>query len=256
MSDRTDDFAGRGAFVSGAGGGIGRATVLELARLGAVVTAADLDGAGLAGTKQAAAALGSDVTTVVMDVTDPAQVARAVQQAEDASPLEFLVTAAGVYGTGTIEELSDEAWRRCMEVNAYGVFHACRCVLPGMMRRRSGAIVNMSSLHAQNGQAGAAHYAASKAAVIGFTKSLAREKGSLNIRANCVAPGPIDTPLWRGGKTGDALARMIAQRARTIPLGRIGQPADVAGVIVFLLSPAAAFVTGQVIPIGGGEIMR
>ncbi len=251
-----DEFRGRAALVTGAGGGIGRATVLELARLGAVITAADLDATGLADTRQAAAELGCDVTVAIMDVTDPAQVARVVQRAEDASPLHYLVTAAGVYDAGSIEELSDEAWRRCMAVNADGVFHLCRCVLPGMMRRRSGAIVNMSSLHAQNGQAGAAHYAASKAAVIGFTKSLAREKGSLNIRANCVAPGPIDTPLWRGGKTGDALARIIELRAKTIPLGRIGEPDDVARVIVFLLSSAAAFVTGQVIPIGGGEIMR
>ena len=151
-----DEFRGRAALVTGAGGGIGRATVLELARLGAVITAADLDATGLADTRQAAAELGCDVTVVIMDVTDPAQVARVVQRAEDASPLHYLVTAAGVYDAGAIEELSDEAWRRCMAVNADGVFHLCRCVLPGMMRRRSGAIVNMSSLHAQNGQAGAA----------------------------------------------------------------------------------------------------
>ena len=256
MLDPADEFQGRGAFVTGAGGGIGRATVLELARRGVVVTAADLDAAGLADTRREAAALGRDVATEIMDVTDPAQVARVVERAEAATPLQFLVTAAGVYGTGAVEKLSDAAWRRCMEVNAYGVFHVCRSALPGMVRRRSGAIVNMSSLHAQNGQAGASHYAASKAAVIGFTKSLAREKGGLNIRANCVSPGPIDTKLWRGGKTGDELARVMAQRAAAIPLGRIGQPDDVAGVIVFLLSSAAAFVTGQVIPVGGGEIMR
>jgi len=256
MSDGTDVFKGRGAFVTGGGSGIGRATVLELVRLGAVVTAADIDGAGLAQTKREADALGGGVAAAVMDVTSSSQIALAVQRAEEAVPLNFLVNAAGVYGAGAIEELSDEAWQRCMEVNAYGVFNVCRSVLPGMMRRRSGAIVNMSSLHAQNGQGGAAHYAASKAAVIGFTKSLAREKGGLGIRANCVAPGPIDTPLWRDGMVGDELARRIAWRASTIPLGRIGQVGDVAGVIVFLLSPAAAYVTGQVIPIGGGEIMR
>jgi NAD(P)-dependent dehydrogenase (short-subunit alcohol dehydrogenase family) len=131
----------------------------------------------------------------------------------------------------------------------------CRAVLPGMMERRAGAIVNMSSLHALNGQIGSAHYAASKAAVLGWTRSLAREKGPLGIRVNAVAPGPIDTRFWRGTMTEDDYQTAKAGRVATIPLGRLGQAHEVAETIVFLLGSGAAFITGQVISIGGGEIM-
>jgi 3-oxoacyl-[acyl-carrier protein] reductase len=124
-----------------------------------------------------------------------------------------------------------------------------------MMQRRFGSIVNMSSLHAIRGQAGRAHYAAAKAAVIGLTKSLAREKGALNIRANAVAPGPIDTPLWRAGRRGPGLRRDMRERAHVIPLGRLGEPEEIAEVIAFLLSARSSYITGAVLTADGGEIM-
>lgn len=250
-----EGLKGRQAFVTGAAGGIGRATVLDLVRQGVAVVAADRNADDLSRTVAAAGAPGS-VTACPLDVTDSAAVTAAIAAAEEDGGIDFLVNAAGVFGSYAVESISDDEWTRVFAVNANGVFHTCRAALPGMMRRGSGAIVNMSSLHAQNGQAGAAHYAASKAAVIGFTKSIAREKGPSGIRANCVAPGPIDTSFWRGDKSGEVLASAMRERVRSIPLGRLGDPEDVASVIVFLLSSGAAYVTGQVVPIGGGEIMR
>ena len=165
------------------------------------------------------------------------------------------MNGAGAFFSGPIETLDDETWQRCFAINAFGVFYVCRALLPGMMKRRQGVIVNISSLHAQNGQPNASLYAAAKGAVMAFTKSLAREKASFGIRANMVAPGPIDTPFWRNAMVTDNLDTVIAQRVKTIPLGRLGQPEDVAKVIVFLLSSSSAYMTGQVVTVGGGEIM-
>jgi 3-oxoacyl-[acyl-carrier protein] reductase len=142
-----------------------------------------------------------------------------------------------------------------LAVHLNGTFYTCRAVVPGMVARRSGAVVNMSSLHALRGQANGAHYAAAKGGIIGFTKSLAREVSPHGVRVNAVAPGPIDTPLWRSGATGPALEARKRERAKVIPLGRLGEAAEVAGAVLFLLSPAASYATGQVISVNGGELM-
>ena len=140
-------------------------------------------------------------------------------------------------------------------VHVTGTFNVCRAALPDMIAAKAGAIVNMASLHALRGQAQAAHYAAAKGAIIGFTKSLAREKGPLGIRCNAVAPGPIDTPLWRSWVPADEMDAVAAKRAEVIPLGRLGRAEEVAPMIVFLLGPDASFITGQVIALDGGESM-
>ena len=154
-----------------------------------------------------------------------------------------------------MEDIADEDWARMFAVHVNGTFYTCRAALPGMIAARSGAIVNMSSLHAVRGQANAAHYAAAKGAIIGLTKSIAREKGPLGIRANAVAPGPIDTPLWRGAVPPDEIDAVMAKRSEVIPMGRLGAPAEVAQTIVHLLGPAASYITGQVVTIDGGESM-
>jgi NAD(P)-dependent dehydrogenase (short-subunit alcohol dehydrogenase family) len=217
---------------------------------------ADRDGAGAESIAAGIRAAGGAATAHPLDVTSTAEVTAVVAAVLGSlGRIDHLVNAAGVYGKGVAEELTDDEIARVMEINFGGVVRTCRAVLPGMTERRSGAIVNMSSLHALNGQIGAAHYAASKAAVLGWTRSLAREKGGLGIRINAVAPGPIDTRFWRGSMSEDEYQAAKASRITAIPLGRLGTARDVAETIVFLLGPGAAYITGQVVSIGGGEIM-
>ena len=247
---------GRVAFVTGGGSGMGRETARLLGEAGVRVAICDRDGAAARETAGIVGDAGGTARAEEVDVSDPRAVERAVAAAAGAlGPVDALVNIAGIYRIAAVEDISDEDWARMFAVHVNGTFHTCRAVLPGMVAARSGAIVNMSSLHAIRGQANAAHYAAAKGAVIGLTKSIAREKGPLGIRANAVAPGPIDTPLWRGAVPPDELDAVMAKRSEVIPIGRLGEAAEVAQTIVYLLSPAASYITGQVVTIDGGESM-
>ena len=247
---------GRVAFVTGGGSGMGRETARLLGEAGARVAICDRDGAAARATAEIVEQAGGTARADQVDVSDSAAVDRAVAAASEAlGPVDALVNIAGIYQVAAVEDISDENWARMFAVHVNGTFHTCRAVLPGMVAARAGAIVNMSSLHAIRGQANAAHYAAAKGAVIGLTKSIAREKGPLGIRANAVAPGPIDTPLWRGAVPPDELDAVMAKRSEVIPIGRLGEAAEVAQTIVYLLSPAASYITGQVVTIDGGESM-
>ena len=250
------DLAGKSALVTGAGSGIGQAVALELARQGARIAAADVDASAAEGTAKQAREAGAESVAVAMDVSRSAEVARGVAAAEAAlGPLDCLVNVAGIFEEGPAVEISDERWARMLAVHLNGTFYCCRAVVPGMSARGAGAVVNMTSLHALRGQANAAHYAAAKAGIIGFTKSLAREVAARGVRVNAVAPGPIDTPLWRAGAAGSALEARKHDRARVIPLGRLGEAAEVADAVLFLLSPASRYATGQVLSVNGGELM-
>ena len=247
---------GRVALVTGGGSGMGRETARLLAGAGARVAICDRDGDAARGTGDEIEAAGGTVWTGAVDVSDSRAVDRAVAEAAGAlGPIDSLVNIAGIYEVAKLEDIADDAWARMFAVHVNGTFYCCRAVLPGMIAARAGAIVNMSSLHALRGQANAAHYAAAKGAIIGFTRSIAREKGKLGIRANAVAPGPIDTPLWRNAVPADEIEAMMAKRSEVIPIGRLGQPAEVAQTIVYLLGPAASYITGQVVAIDGGETM-
>ena len=247
---------GRVALVTGGGSGMGRETARLLAGAGARVAICDRDGDAARGTGDEIEAAGGTVWTGAVDVSDSRAVDRAVAEAAGAlGPIDSLVNIAGIYEVAKLEDIADDAWARMFAVHVNGTFYCCRAVLPGMIAAQAGAIVNMSSLHALRGQANAAHYAAAKGAIIGFTKSIAREKGKLGIRANAVAPGPIDTPLWRNAVPADEIEAMMAKRSEVIPIGRLGQPAEVAQTIVYLLGPAASYITGQVVAIDGGETM-
>ena len=247
---------GRVAFVTGGGSGMGRETARLLAEAGARVTVCDRDGDAARETARIVEEAGGTARVEEADVSDSGAVNRAVAAAADAfGPIDALVNIAGIYRIAAVEDIADEDWARMFAVHVNGTFYTCRAALPGMIAARSGAIVNMSSLHAVRGQANAAHYAAAKGAIIGLTKSIAREKGPLGIRANAVAPGPIDTPLWRGAVPPDEIDAVMAKRSEIIPMGRLGAPAEVAQTIVHLLSPAASYITGQVVTIDGGESM-
>ena len=181
---------------------------------------------------------------VEADVADPEQAKALVDAAGD---LDILVNNAGVTRDGLIARMSDEDWRIVIETNLNGVFHTCRAAARGMMKRRAGSIVNISSIVGVHGNPGQTNYSASKAGIIGFTKALARELASRNVRANAVAPGYIETALT------DVLPEEVQQAIlANTPLGRLGSPEDVAGAVRFLCSDEASFVTGEVLLVDGG----
>jgi len=231
---------GKTALVTGASKGIGRAIATELARAGATVVLGYRTGRGEA--EALAAELGG--RAVEADVSDQAQ---AVALVEAAGDVEILVNNAGVTRDGLLARMPDDDWRTVLETNLSSVFYTCRAVCRPMMRRRSGAIVNISSVVGVHGNWGQTNYGASKAGIIGFTKSLARELGSRNIRANVVAPGYVKTQLT-DVLPEDATAAML----QATPLGRLGEPTDVAGAVRFLCSDEASFITGEVLLVDGG----
>ncbi len=181
---------------------------------------------------------------VQADVSD-AEEAKALVKA--AGEIDILVNNAGVTRDGLIARMPDEDWRDVIETNLGGVFHTCRASARGMMKRRSGSIVNISSIVGLHGNPGQTNYSASKAGIIGFTKALARELGNRGVRANVVAPGYVDTRLTQ--VIADEMKELMLANT---PLGRFGRPEDVAGAVRFLCSDEAAFITGEVLLVDGG----
>ena len=181
---------------------------------------------------------------IAADVADPADAQRLVEEAGD---LDILVNNAGLTRDGLIARMPDDDWRAVIETNLSSVFYTCRAVARSMMRRRSGSIVNVSSVVGLHGNPGQTNYAASKAGIIGFTKALARELGSRGVRANVVAPGYIDTRLTQA-----ISEEMRGLMLANTPLGRFGAPADVAAAVRFLSSDDASFITGEVVLVDGG----
>jgi 3-oxoacyl-[acyl-carrier protein] reductase len=231
---------GKTALVTGASRGIGRAIAAELATAGADVVLGYRSG------KDEAEALASEIggRAVEADVSSPGDAARLVEEAGD---VDILVNNAGLTRDGLLARMSDDDWRVVLETNLSSVFYTCRAVCRPMMKKRAGSIVNISSIVGVHGNWGQTNYAASKAGIIGFTKSLARELGSRNIRANVVAPGYVKTQLT------DVLPEEATQAMlQNTPLGRLGEPEDVAGAVRFLCSDEAAFITGEVLLVDGG----
>ena len=181
---------------------------------------------------------------VQADVSDAGEAVRLVEEAGD---VDILVNNAGLTRDGLLARMPDEDWRAVIETNLSSVFYTCRAVTRPMMRKRAGSIVNISSVVGVHGNPGQTNYAASKAGIIGFTKSLARELGSRNVRANVVAPGYVKTRLT------DVLPEeATGAMLQATPLGRLGDPEDVAGAVRFLCSDAASFITGEVLLVDGG----
>ena len=231
---------GKTALVTGASRGIGRAVATELAQAGASVVLGYRSGKDEA--ESLAAELGA--RAVQADVSSAEDAARLVEEAGD---LDILVNNAGLTRDGLLARMSDDDWRVVIETNLSSVFYTCRAVCRPMMKKRAGSIVNISSIVGVHGNWGQTNYAASKAGIIGFTKSLARELGSRNIRANVVAPGYVKTQLT------DVLPEeATGAMLQSTPLGRLGEPADVAGAVRFLCSDEASFITGEVLLVDGG----
>ena len=231
---------GKLALVTGGSRGIGRAIALELGRAGAEVVVGYRTG------RDEAEAVAEEIggRAVEADVSDAESAAALVEAAGD---VDVLVNNAGLTRDGLLVRMSDEDWRTVIDTNLSSVFYTCRAAARPMMRKRSGTIVNISSIVGMHGNWGQTNYAASKAGIIGFTKSLARELGSRNVRANVVAPGYVTTQLT------DVLPEEATQAMLTnTPLGRLGDPEDVAGAVRFLCSDAAKFVTGDVLLVDGG----
>lgn len=236
------------AIVTGGSRGIGRAIAEELSRAGCAVAVVARDGDRAASVAKELPGRGSGFACDVAS----SQACQELVQAVEASlgPVAILVNNAGVTRDNVLPRLRDEDWDVVMETNLRGAFHMVRAVARGMMKRRGGRIINIASVVGLTGNRGQANYAASKAGLIGLTKSIAQELASRGVLANVVAPGFIDTDMTSA----------LAEEARAvlferIPLGRLGTPSDVAGVVRFLAGPAAAYITGQVLVVDGGMVM-
>jgi 3-oxoacyl-[acyl-carrier protein] reductase len=243
------DLTGKTALVTGATGGIGAEIARALHAQGAHVV---LSGTREAVLQERAAELGARTSTVAADLSDPAAVDGLIEAAEAAAgaPIDILVANAGITRDGLLLRMKDEDWSEVLKVNLESYFRLSRAVVKGMMRRRSGRIIGITSVVGVMGNPGQANYAASKAGMIGFSKALGQEVATRGITVNCVAPGFIESPMT------DALNEaQKAQILSTIPTARLGTGAEVAAACVYLASDEAAYVTGQTLHVNGGMAM-
>lgn len=246
------ELSGQVAFVTGGAAGIGLAIARTLAARGARVVLFDRDGALAEASAGELCGAGLDARARALDVADPAAVESAFGEAVGSlGRVDVLVNNAGITRDALLVRMSDEQWAQVLDVNLKGAFLCCRAVARPMMKAKAGRIVNISSVVGLMGNGGQANYSASKAGLLGMTRSLARELASRGITVNAVCPGFIETRMT-AGLPETARAELMAR----IPLGRLGQPQDVAEVVAFLASPRAAYVTGQTWAVDGGMVME
>ncbi len=242
------DLTNRVALVTGSTRGIGRDIAQTLAECGARVA---VTGRELARAEEVAAAIGASARGFAADMADSAAVAKLVTDVEEQiGPIDILVNNAGLTRDNIVVRLKDEDWDAVMNANLRGAFVATRAASRGMMKRRWGRIINISSVVGLMGNKGQANYAASKAGLIALTKSVAKELGSRNVLVNAIAPGLIETEMTES-MTADARSGLTAM----IPLERLGKPRDVSAMVAFLASEQASYITGQVFVIDGGMVM-
>ena len=255
-----DDLANKVALVTGAGAGIGRAIALRLAVSGSAVGIFDLDAAGASATAEAITALGRRAMVATGSVASRDEVGRGVETiVGELGPIDILVNNAGILRTAAFLDVTEDDWRRTFAINLDGVFHFSQAVLPAMVARRGGSIVNVSSWTGKKGVPNHAAYGATKAAIINLTQSLAGEFGECGIRINAVCPGIIvDTDMRAEAEAMNRAQGLpdVATRVQAIPLRRAGTPDEIAELVAFLASDRAAYMTGQAINVTGGHWMN
>ncbi|MBI3922850.1 MAG: 3-oxoacyl-[acyl-carrier-protein] reductase [Armatimonadetes bacterium] len=251
MTSDTTQLAGNTALITGGGRGIGRCIALQLAQADAKVVVTGRTESTLAGTVAEIEALGKEAYAVAGSVADPADAQRMVEASlERFGRIDLLVNNAGVTRDSLLLRLTQENWQEVLDINLTGTFNMTKSVARPMVKQKGGRIINITSIIGVVGNAGQSNYAASKAGIIGFTKSIAKELASRNITVNAIAPGYIETDMT--AELSDELKEVMTKQ---IPVQRIGQPEDVAGVVLFLASPGAGYITGQVICVDGGMTM-
>ncbi len=243
---------GQVALVTGASRGIGQAIALELGKLGATVVGTATTEKGAAAIGEYLAAAGVKGVGMALNVNDVAQVERVLGAIRSQfGEIGILVNNAGITRDNLLARMSDEEWDDIIATNLTSVFRLSRAVLRAMMKARTGRIINISSVVGSMGNAGQANYAASKAGMVGFSKSLAREVGSRNITVNCIAPGFIDTDMTHG-----LSEEQKAKLVESVPLRRLGQVSDIAAAAAFLAGSGAAYITGATLHVNGGMVME
>ena len=243
---------GQVALVTGATRGIGKAIALEIGKQGAVVAGTATSVEGATAISEYLAAAGIKGAGFALDVNDMAQAETVVATVQkQLGEIAILVNNAGITRDNLLMRMKETEWDDIMSTNLKSVYRLSKLVIRSMMKARSGRIINITSVVGVMGNMGQTNYAAAKAGIIGFSKSLAREIGSRNITVNCVAPGFIDTDMTRSLDDNQRTA-LIGQ----IPLGRLGAPADIAAAVAFLASPAAAYITGATLHVNGGMLME
>lgn len=246
------DLTGKTAIVTGASGGIGQAVAVALAKAGADVALCGQNQERLAATADLVSATGRRVLSYAMNVGEAESVQQTVEDVQKQwGRIDVMVNNAGITRDGLLIRMSEQDWDAVMDVNLKSVFLFSKAVARIMMKQRSGSIVNIASIIGLIGNPGQGNYSASKGGIIAFTKSVARELASRNIRANAIAPGFIETRMTE--KIPEELQKKMLE---TIPLGRYGKPEDVADLTVFLAGDRSAYITGQVISICGGMVMQ
>jgi NAD(P)-dependent dehydrogenase (short-subunit alcohol dehydrogenase family) len=257
------ELSGQTAIVTGAGRGIGRAIALELAALGADVVVAELDDASGERVAVEVRALGRRAVALRTDVTQRADLEVMVERAlAELGRIDVLVNNAGIFRAQPVPEIDERHWDAVMDINARAVFFASQAVLPHMRAAGGGTIVNLASMAGKIGTAYALVYAASKAAVVSLTRSMALAVAADGIRVNCVCPGYVQTEMW--AQLEEEISAIVdmpreefsRQRLSQIPLGRWEQPEDVARVVAFLASPRSGYVTGEAVNVSGGLVMH
>jgi 3-oxoacyl-[acyl-carrier protein] reductase len=244
-------LAGKGALVTGGARGIGRAIAIGLAAEGAKVVTLDVVAPATEGPGPATAEWVSRLMDLNADVSDEASVVRAVKQATTwTGAIDILVCCAGVVSESPVHEMATDEWDRVININLRGVFLCAKAVLPQMLDRRQGRIINVASQLGQIGGEQMAHYSASKAGVIGFTKALAREVAPHNILVNAIAPGPIETDMLASESK-----EWVDRKLQDLPMRRFGKVHEVAPTAIFLASDDASYFTGQTLGPNGGDVM-